>query len=115
MPIDNKIYVQSTAKKNPTTYQYGDLIYNKDGTLKTVNEGLVPVELAKKADLNTEVATIENKLAKKADLDENGLVPASQLPSYVDDVLEFENKNNFPEIGEAHKVYVDITTNMTYR
>ena len=112
---NNKIYLQKTNKSNPANPLYGDLIYNKDGTLKTVNENNVPVVLAKKSELNAEVQTIENKLAKKADLDENGLVPASQLPSYVDDVLEYPNKNDFPRPGEDHKVYVDTSTNMTYR
>lgn len=50
-----------------------------------------------------------------ATLDDNGRVPSSQLPSYVDDVLEYTNKSNFPTIGETGKIYVDITTNLTYR
>lgn len=45
----------------------------------------------------------------------NGLVPASQLPSYVDDVLEYATTNNFPATGEAGKIYVATTTNLTYR
>ena len=44
-----------------------------------------------------------------------GTVPASQLPSYVDDVLEFPNLASFPAVGEAGKVYVDAGTNLTYR
>lgn len=50
-----------------------------------------------------------------AELDENGLVPSSQLPSYVDDVLEYENAEAFPETGEAGKIYVALDTNLTYR
>lgn len=50
-----------------------------------------------------------------AELDENGKVLSSQLPSYVDDVLEFENKDSFPKIGESGKIYIDITTNLSYR
>lgn len=38
-----------------------------------------------------------------ATLDENGLVPSSQLPSFVDDVLEFDLKDNFPTTGETGK------------
>lgn len=50
-----------------------------------------------------------------AELDENGKVPSSQLPSYVDDVLEYDAKANFPSTGEAGKIYVDTSTNLTYR
>lgn len=45
----------------------------------------------------------------------DGKVPASQLPSYVDDVLEYDSKNDFPEPGETGKIYVDKSTNLTYR
>lgn len=50
-----------------------------------------------------------------ATLDAAGKVPAAQLPSYVDDVKEFENKAAFPETGEADKIYVDIDTGSIYR
>lgn len=50
-----------------------------------------------------------------ATLDSTGKVPSSQLPSYVDDVLEFTNKAAFPEAGEEGKIYVDKSTNKTYR
>ena len=50
-----------------------------------------------------------------AQLDANGLVPSSQLPSYVDDVLEYSKKSSFPTTGQTGKIYVDTTTNLTYR
>ena len=50
-----------------------------------------------------------------AQLDSNGLVPTSQLPSYVDDVLEYDKLINFPVTGQTGKIYVDTTTNKTYR
>lgn len=50
-----------------------------------------------------------------ASLDWGGKVPASQLPSYVDDVLEFPNLAWFPAVWETGKIYVDIATNKTYR
>jgi hypothetical protein len=54
-------------------------------------------------------------LAAKADL-VNGLVPSSQLPSYVDDVLEYTNYASFPATGEAGKIYVDKSAvNKAYR
>lgn len=53
-------------------------------------------------------------LSTKADL-VGGLVPSAQLPSYVDDVLEYTNLAAFPGTGEAGKIYVALDTNLTYR
>ncbi len=50
-----------------------------------------------------------------ASLDTSGKVPTAQLPSYVDDVLEYDAKANFPTAGESGKIYVDMATNKTYR
>ena len=50
-----------------------------------------------------------------AELDSSGKVPSNQLPSYVDDVLEYTAKANFPTTGETGKIYVDKTANLTYR
>ena len=50
-----------------------------------------------------------------ATLDTTGKVPSSQLPSYVDDVLEYTNKAGFPTTGESGKIYIDKATNITYR
>lgn len=44
-----------------------------------------------------------------------GTIPQANLPSYVDDVLEYRSKSSFPQTGEAGKIYVDTTTNLTYR
>lgn len=38
----------------------------------------------------------------------NGTVPASQLPSFVDDVLEFPTLENFPAAGETGKIYIAV-------
>jgi hypothetical protein len=50
-----------------------------------------------------------------ATLGSDGKVPTAQLPSYVDDVLDYTAFANFPATGEAGKIYVDKTTNKTYR
>lgn len=55
------------------------------------------------------------KASGVATLDTSGKVPTSQLPSYVDDVLEFASKSAFPTTGEDGKIYVDEATNRTYR
>lgn len=50
-----------------------------------------------------------------ATLDEGGQVPAAQLPSFVDDILEYDSLSDFPEEGESGKIYVATDTNRQYR
>ncbi len=50
-----------------------------------------------------------------ASLDASGTVPASQLPSYVDDVIEVANFASFPVTGESGKIYIAIDTLAQYR
>ena len=50
-----------------------------------------------------------------ATLGSDGKVPQAQLPSYVDDVLEYSNQSSFPATGESGKIYVALDTNKTYR
>ena len=64
------------------------------------------------AKLNTSLKGVASGLAE---LDANGKVPSSQLPSYVDDVIEYTAKANFPATGETGKIYIDTSTNKTYR
>ena len=45
----------------------------------------------------------------------SGTIPNDMLPSYVDDVLEYASKSAFPATGEDGKIYVDESTNKTYR
>lgn len=50
-----------------------------------------------------------------AELDQNGMVPSHQLPSYVDDVKSYTSIAFFPAVGEDDKIYVDKSTNLQYR
>ena len=50
-----------------------------------------------------------------ATLDGAGTVPAAQLPSFVDDVLEYESKAAFPAAGEGGKIYLSLADNLTWR
>jgi hypothetical protein len=50
-----------------------------------------------------------------AELDASGKVLSSQLPSYVDDVLNYTTQSNFPSTGESGKIYIAKDTNLTYR
>ncbi|WP_027380502.1 hypothetical protein [Chryseobacterium daeguense] len=57
---------------------------------------------------------VDLDLSHKADL-LGGKVPASQLPSYVDDVVEFPSFSSLPAQGESGKIYVTIDNDNLYR
>lgn len=68
------------------------------------------------SDVNKPISTAtQAALDAKADIGSDGKIPATQLPSFVDDVLEYTSKSNFPSTGETGKIYVDTTANLTYR
>lgn len=50
-----------------------------------------------------------------ASLNESGIIPSAQLPSYVDDVIEVDTFSNLPGTGESGKIYITQDTNLTYR
>lgn len=57
---------------------------------------------------------VNTKLSTKADL-VDWKVPSGQLPSYVDDVLEFANREVFPATGEKGKIYIAINDDSQWR
>ena len=69
--------------------------------------GAIAGELSDQTDL-------QNALDLKADL-VGGKVPSSQLPSYVDDVVEVANYAALPATGETGKIYITLDTNKVYR
>ena len=45
----------------------------------------------------------------------SGTIAAANLPSYVDDVLEYASLSKFPTKGESGKIYTALDTNKIYR
>ena len=72
--------------------------------------GNVRAEIALKLD-----ASLKGAANGVAELDANGKVLTSQLPSFVDDVIEAENFAVLPNEGETGKIYVTLDDNKTYR
>jgi phage-related tail fiber protein len=67
-------------------------------------------------DSTSRIASSEKGAANGvATLDATGLVPSSQLPSYVDDVLEYANLAALPGTGVSAKIYVTLDNNKIYR
>lgn len=99
---DEVNYDDELAGKVPTSRKVNGKPLSADVTLAAKDVGAIPA--AEKGTANG-----------VASLDETGKVPAAQLPSYVDDVLEFDNQAGFPKTGESGKIYVAKDTNKTYR
>ena len=62
-----------------------------------------------------ENAVTDSKIASVSADKITGTIPTSILPSYVDDVVEYNGTSAFPPTGESGKIYVDTSTNKTYR
>jgi hypothetical protein len=65
--------------------------------------------------IQSELTTQKGSANGIATLNGSGQIPTSQLPSFVDDVLEFANLASFPVTGETGKIYTALDTNKTYR
>ena len=86
------------------------------GNVNNTSDANKPISTATQTALNAKESTANKGVANGyAGLDASGKVPAAQLPSYVDDVLEFANLAGFPATGETGKIYVALDTNKTYR
>ena len=96
---------------------------NIDGVTYDISKELFGRDITIKFPMGSSVFDIDSKIdvTQKAipngvaSLDGAGKVPAAQLPSYVDEVLEFDTLANFPTTGEKSKIYIDKSTNKQYR
>lgn len=113
---------------NAVTNNFVTAVSETDGKIK-VSRAVPTI-----ANIDGLTTALGNKLEKSlkgaasglAELDATGKVPAAQLPSYVDDVIEaYKSGADFYEdsahtaakkiTGESGKIYVDLHTNVTYR
>ena len=130
--------IELTVQESVTSIETNGLFYSKDGggsgAVSSVNDktGAVVLNAADvgattqayvdtqdsllqdQIDLKADAMSVNQSLTLKADL-VNGLIPASQLPSYVDDVLSFPDLMSFPSLGENGKIYIAEDVNKTYR
>jgi len=84
---------------------------NDAGYITGINSSAVTTALG----FTPENAANKGQANGYASLDGSGLVPSTQLPSYVDDVLEYADLASFPATGATGKIYVAIDTGKTYR
>ena len=101
--VDTEITtLQTTLQTSINTKANTSYVDTQDGLLQTL--------INTKAD----AASVTQSLSTKADL-VGGVIPSNQLPSFVDDVLEYADLASFPVTGEASKIYIAVDTNKTYR
>jgi hypothetical protein len=98
-----------------------------NNSLDLFKETIVTSINGQRGDVSIDVLSLELKEDKSnkgkpqgyASLDDTGRVPAEQLPTFVDDVLIFDNYDQFPDkpvsVGEVGKIYVDASTNKMWR
>lgn len=86
------------------------------GNVDNTSDADKPVSTAQQTALNAKEDKANKGVANGyASLDSSGKVPSGQLPSYVDDVLEFADLASFPAEGETGKIYIAVDTNLSYR
>lgn len=115
--------------------QIGEVVLTKDdiglNNVDNTSDASKPVSSATQAALNLKSNighdhTISNISGLQSALDGkqasgdyatlvDGAVPANQLPSYVDDIIEATNLASLPVNGESSKIYVTLDNNKTYR
>lgn len=113
LPGDNTEYTikdsgAARSSHSHTKSEITDFSHNHDERYYTEDE----IDSKLNSKLNSSLKGVNNGIAE---LDSTGKVPSSQLPSYVDDVLEFNSQSNFPSTGETGKIYIAKDTNKTYR
>lgn len=109
---DNQLNVLSNTSNVNTGDETATSIKSKLGitTLSGVNTGDQML-----SDLGGIPLSQKGSAEGVAELDSNGRIPQSQLPSYVDDVLDYAAFTAFPPTGESGKIYVADDTNLAYR
>ena len=103
--LDTRVTALEQSSGSGVTGVKGDA----ESTYRTGNVNLTP------ANIGAIPTTQKGAASGVAELDSGGKVPTAQLPSYVDDVLEYSSRSAFPSTGEAGKIYVALDTNLTYR
>ena len=110
-------------KADKTLYIWHDNQWRAMPKMEDLNGLANSMNSAIQGAVNSITATKE-KANGIASLDASGKVPQSQLPSYVDDVIEgylsegkfYKESAHTTEItGESGKIYVDLTSSKTYR
>ena len=112
---DREYWIPFSSLKEDIILDYNAFTAKYGEDLTVIKNHIKEIDEALKDFAQNVVLHEKGKPNGLASLDESGKVPSNQLPSYVDDVLEYDTFNNIPEKGESGKIYVINDTNKTYR
>lgn len=101
--------LRQVLKSYSTTEQIKKLI--EEAKINT--EDIDLTDYAKKSEIPTKLSQLTNDDNYVQTIE--GIIPSKYLPSYVDDVLQYPKIDEFPNPGDAGKIYIAIDTNLTYR
>lgn len=86
------------------------------GNVDNTSDADKPLSNAAVAALNSKISSTMIGVANGvAPLDGDALISSAYLPSYVDDVLEFDDFDSLPAVGEGGKIYITVDNNRQYR
>jgi|GEM_PF-5271199 len=111
----NKVTNAKLNKMATKTLKGNNTAATADPTDLSVSDVRTLLGISNVLDVEQIPASVKGQANGVAELDSSGLVPSTQLPSYVDDVLEYPAKSGFPTTGESGKIYVALDTNLTFR
>ena len=83
--------------------------------LESIESGANVTDAANVSGAGAQMTSEKGQINGYASLNSIGQVPSAQLPSYVDDVLEYDDLASFPVVGEAGIIYVADDTGKIYR
>lgn len=106
---------QGDANTLQQAKEYTDSEVSQVGTDYKQADATVLSEAKQYADKNMIPKSQKGEPGGLAELDETGRVPSSQLPSYVDDVIDVDTYSNLPNPGESGKIYITTDNNKQYR
>ena len=114
---DGTSFIPHETIQNASTTQAGVVQLNDNINSTSTTQAATPSAVKSAYDLAAAAIPSSQKGVANgiATLDSSGQVPSTQLPSYVDDVLEYLNVAAFPTTGESGKIYVETTGKTTYR
>jgi hypothetical protein len=114
-PISTAQQTALNAKQNTLGFTPENVTNKENLTLDNSTTKYPTNNLVKTTLNNYLLSSLKGSPNGLAELDVAGKLLSSQLPSYVDDVLEYANLSLFPVTGESGKIYIAINTNISYR
>lgn len=127
LTIDGKgrvVFAEAASIRSGTTTQTGIVQLNSSTSSTSTTQAATPsavktaYDLALAANVSASAAIPAALLGAAngvATLDSNGFIPTSQLPSFVDDVIEVADYASLPGTGVSGKLYITLDTNGVYR